>query len=36
MSKIEFLKLLLAKKYEKYTHDHNALATEKAQIILLL
>ena len=36
MSKIEFLKLLWAKKYEKYAYDHNALATEKSQIILLL
>jgi hypothetical protein len=36
MSKIEFLKLLLAKKYEKYTHYHNALATEKSQSFLLL
>jgi hypothetical protein len=34
MSKIEFPKLLLAKKHEKYAHDHNALATQKSPNIL--
>jgi len=34
MSKIEFPKLLLAKKHEKYAHYHNELATKKSQNIL--